>query len=222
LMHNPGERFTYGLNSDVLGYLVEVVSEMSLDDFFRKRIFQPLGMKDTYFYIPAEKQNRLVTTYRSDSSGKLQKLPDEINDNGIVNITFPKTNGTYYSGGAGLSSTIYDYAIFLQMLLNGGEYDGKRILSRHTINMMTKNQLGDIRFDDKNTFGLGFSIVTEEGSGREPASVGSYSWGGIYSTDYWVDPKEKIVGLIFKQFWHDPAPETNQIFKVMTYAALTD
>jgi CubicO group peptidase (beta-lactamase class C family) len=195
---------------------------MSLDDFFRKRIFQPLGMKDTYFYIPAEKQNRLVTTYRSDSSGKLQKLPDEINDNGIVNITFPKTNGTYYSGGAGLSSTIYDYAIFLQMLLNGGEYDGKRILSRHTINMMTKNQLGDIRFDDKNTFGLGFSIVTEEGSGREPASVGSYSWGGIYSTDYWVDPKEKIVGLIFKQFWHDPAPETNQIFKVMTYAALTD
>jgi CubicO group peptidase (beta-lactamase class C family) len=222
LMHNPGEKFTYGLNSDVLGYLVEVISEMSLDDFFRKRIFQPLGMKDTYFYVPAEKQNRLVTTYYPDSTGKLQKLPDEINDNGIVNITFPKTNGTYYSGGAGLCSTIYDYAIFLQMLLNGGEYDGKRILSRHTIDMMTKNQLGDNVFEDKNTFGLGFGIITEDGSGKEPTSVGSYNWGGIYSTDYWVDPKEKVVGLIFKQFWHDPASETNEKFKVMTYAALTD
>jgi CubicO group peptidase (beta-lactamase class C family) len=222
LMHNPGEKFTYGLNTDVLGYLIEVVSEMSLDDFFRKKIFEPLGMNDTYFYIPADKQNRLVTTYFSDSTGKLQKVPDEINENGIIRINFPKTNGTYYSGGAGLSSTVYDYAIFLQMLLNGGEYNGKRILSRHTIRMMTNNQLGDIRFDDKNTFGLGFSVVTEQGSGKEPASIGSYSWGGIYSTDYWVDPVEKIVGLIFKQFWIDPASETNQKFKVMTYAALTD
>ena len=222
LMHNPGEKFTYGLNTDVLGYLVEVVSEMSLDDFFRKKIFEPLGMNDTYFYIPADKQNRLVTTYFSDSTGKLQKVPEEINENGIIRINFPKTNGTYYSGGAGLSSTVYDYAIFLQMLLNGGEYNGKRILSRHTIRMMTGNQLGDIRFDDKNTFGLGFSVVTEQGSGKEPASIGSYSWGGIYSTDYWVDPVEKIVGLIFKQFWIDPASETNQKFKVMTYAALTD
>jgi CubicO group peptidase (beta-lactamase class C family) len=222
LMHQPGEKFTYGLNSDVLGYLIEVVSEMSLDDYFRKKIFQPLGMKDTYFYVPAEKQNRLATTYYPDSTGKLQKLPDEINDNGIVNITFPKTNGTYYSGGAGLSSTIYDYAIFLQMLLNGGEYDGKRILSRHTIDMMTKDQLGEINLEDKNTFGLGFGIVTEEGSGKDPSSTGTYSWGGIYSTEYWVDPKEKIVGLFFKQFWNDPASETNEKFKVMTYAALTD
>ena len=222
LLHNPGEKFTYGLNSDVLGYLVEVVSEMSLDDFFRKKIFEPLGMKDTYFYIPTEKQNRLVTTYFSDSAGKLQKLPDEINENGTIRINFPKTNGTYFSGGAGLSSTIYDYAIFLQMLLNGGEFNGKRILSKHTIRMMTMNQLGDIRFEDKNTFGLGFSVVTEAGSAKGPASVGTYSWGGIYSTEYWVDPQEKIVGLIFKQFWIDPASETNQKFKVMTYAALSD
>ena len=222
LMHNPGEKFTYGLNTDVLGYLVEVVSEMSLDDFFNKKIFGPLGMKDTYFYIPPEKQNRLATTYYPDSTGKLQKLPDEYYDNGQIKINFPKTNGTYFSGGAGLSSTVYDYAIFLQMLLNGGEYDGKRILSRHTIKMMITNQLGDISSDDKNTFGLGFSIVTNEDSGKEPVSVGTYSWGGIYSTDYWADPEEKIVGLIFKQFWNDPAQETNQKFKVMTYAALID
>ena len=222
LMHNPGEKFTYGLNTDVLGYLVEVVSEMSLDDFFKKKIFEPLGMKDTYFYIPPEKQNRLVTTYYPDSTGKLQKLPDEYYDNGQIKINFPKTNGSYFSGGAGLSSTVYDYAIFLQMLLNGGEYDGTRILSRHTIKMMITNQLGDISSDDKNTFGLGFSIVSNEDSGKEPVSVGTYSWGGIYSTDYWADPEEKIVGLIFKQFWNDPAQETNQKFKVMTYAALID
>ena len=222
LMHNPGEKFTYGLNTDVLGYLVEVVSEMSLDDFFKKKIFGPLGMKDTYFYIPPEKQNRLATTYYPDSTGKLQKLPDEYYDNGQIKINFPKTNGSYFSGGAGLSSTVYDYAIFLQMLLNGGEYDGTRILSRHTIKMMITNQLGDISSDDKNTFGLGFSIVSNEDSGKEPVSVGTYSWGGIYSTDYWSDPEEKIVGLIFKQFWNDPAQETNQKFKVMTYAALID
>ena len=222
LMHNPGEKFTYGLNTDVLGYLVEVVSEMSLDDFFKKKIFGPLGMKDTYFYIPPEKQNRLATTYYPDSTGKLQKLPDEYYDNGQIKINFPKTNGTYFSGGAGLSSTVYDYATFLQMLLNGGEYDGTRILSRHTIKMMITNQLGDISSDEKNTFGLGFSIVSNEDSGKEPVSVGTYSWGGIYSTDYWADPEEKIVGLIFKQFWNDPAQETNQKFKVMTYAALID
>jgi CubicO group peptidase (beta-lactamase class C family) len=222
LMHNPGEKFTYGLNTDVLGYLVEVVSEMSLDDFFKKKIFGPLGMKDTYFYIPPEKQNRLATTYYPDSTGKLQKLPDEYYDNGQIKINFPKTNGSYFSGGAGLSSTVYDYAIFLQMLLNGGEYDGTRILSRHTIKMMITNQLGDISSDEKNTFGLGFSIVSNEDSGKEPVSVGTYSWGGIYSTDYWADPEEKIVGLIFKQFWNDPAQETNQKFKVMTYAALID
>jgi CubicO group peptidase (beta-lactamase class C family) len=220
LLHNPGEKFTYGLNSDVLGYLVEVVSEMSLDDFFRKRIFEPLGMKDTYFYVPAAKQNRIVTTYHPDSIGKLHKLPDEYNDNGIIGINYPKTNGTYYSGGAGLSSTVYDYAIFLQMLLNGGEYDGKRILSPHTIKMMITNQLTELKEGEKDVFGLGFGIVTDDGS--EPASLGTYSWGGAFSTDYWADPKEKIVGLIFKQFWGDPAGETNQKFKVMTYAALLD
>lgn len=220
LLHNPGEKFTYGLNSDVLGYLVEVVSEMSLDDFFRKRIFEPLGMKDTYFYVPAAKQNRIVTTYHADSTGKLQKLPDEYYDNGLIGINYPKTNGTYYSGGAGLSSTVYDYAIFLQMLLNGGEYDGKRILSRHTIKMMITNQLTELKEGEKDVFGLGFGIVTDDGA--EPASLGSFSWGGAFSTEYWADPKEKIVGLIYKQFWGDPAGETNQKFKVMTYAALVD
>jgi CubicO group peptidase (beta-lactamase class C family) len=222
LMHNPGEKFTYGLNTDVLGYLVEVISGMSLDDFMRKNLFAPLGMNDTYFYVPVAKHNRIVTTYFADSTGKLQKLPLEYNANGAINIDYPKTNGTYYSGGAGLSSTVYDYAIFLQMLLNGGIYDGKRILSRKTVDLMTKNQIGDLNIDGHNKFGLGFGIVTEQGSAAELTSVGAFSWGGIYSTNFWVDPKEKIVGLIYKQFWQDPAGESSDKFKVMTYAALND
>jgi CubicO group peptidase (beta-lactamase class C family) len=221
LAHQPGEKFTYGLNSDVLGYLVEIVSQMSLADFFQKKIFAPLGMKDTYFYIPSEKQNRLVTTYIPDSTGKLNPLPGRFDANGIIDIDYPKSNGTYYSGGAGLSSTIYDYAVFLQMLLNGGVYDGKRILSRHTISMMTMNQLGEIEFG-ANKFGLGFSVVTDKGSAKAPFSVGTYSWGGIYSTNYWVDPKEKIVGLFYKQLWNDPAGESSDKFEVMTYSALND
>lgn len=221
LLHNPGEKFTYGLNTDVLGYLVEVVSEMSLDDFFQKKIFTPLGMKDTYFYLPADKYNRLVITYTSDSTGKLKKLPEDFNENGAIKINYPKTNGTYYSGGAGLSSTVYDYAIFLQTMLNGGIYDGKRILSRNTIRMMTTSQLGDMQHDG-DPFGLGFGIISEKGSGASPAPEGTFFWGGIWGTDYWADPKEKIVGLIFKQFWQDPGNDLNSKFRVMTYAALND
>lgn len=221
LLHHPGEKFTYGLNSDVLGYLVEVVSEMSLNDFFRTRIFTPLGMTDTYFYLPRDKHNRLVSTYTPDTTGKLVKLPGEYYSNGPLVIDYPTTNGTYYSGGAGLTSTVYDYAIFLQMLLNGGIYDGKRILSPHTIRMMTINQVGEVDYGI-NTFGLGFNVVTQKGSGLSPAPEGSYDWGGIYSTDFWVDPKEKVIGLFYKQLWKDPADESADKFKVMTYAALTE
>lgn len=221
LAHNPGDKFTYGLNSDVLGYLVELISGISLSDFFKGRIFTPLGMKDTYFYLPPEKQNRLVTAYYPDSTGKLQKLPADFNSNGPLDINYPKWNSTYYSGGAGLSSTIYDYAVFLQMLLNGGEYDGKRLLSPHTVRMMTMDQLGDIPYG-VNRFGLGFNVVTEKGSAASPIAEGSFNWGGIYSTTYWVDPKNKLVGLIYKQLWNDPAGESNEKFEVMTYAALLE
>ncbi len=221
LLHNPGEKFSYGLNTDVLGYLVEVISGMTLNDFFRTRIFEPLGMRDTYFYLPPAKQNRLVTTYYADSTGLLQKLPHDFYTHGALNIDYPKTNGTYYSGGAGLSSTILDYAIFLQMLLNGGIYNGQRLLSPHTIRMMTMNQLGDISLDD-NKFGLGFEVVTEKGSAKTPVPKDTYRWGGIYSTKYWVDPKNKLVGLFFKQVWDDPTEESSEKFEVMTYGALME
>lgn len=221
LAHNPGEKFTYGLNTDVLGYLVEVASGMTLDEFFRKRIFEPLGMNDTYFYLPPDKQTRLVTTYYADSTGKLNKMPPHFTTNGPLNIDFPKTNGTYYSGGAGLSSTITDYAIFLQMMLNGGEYNGKRILSPHTIRIMTTDQLGGIAEAD-GEFGLGFNVVTEKGSAQSPVPQDAYDWGGIYGTKYWVDPKNKVIGLFYKQVWNDPAGESTEKFRAMTYGALME
>lgn len=144
-----------------------------------------------------------------------------MNLSGPVMIDYPKTNGTYLSGGAGLSSTVYDYAIFLQMLLNGGEYDGKRILSGNAVRMMTMNQIGDLRLGD-DVFGLGFNITTEKGSGKMSANTGTFEWGGAFSTTYWVDPKEKIVALFYKQLWQDPAPEAASKFRVILYGAITD
>lgn len=221
LMHNPGEKFTYGLNTDVLGYLIEVVSGTTLDNFLRTKIFEPLGMVDTYFNVPVEKQDRIVYTYMPDSTGKLKKATGTYNVNGSVNIDYPRSNSTYFSGGAGLSSTLYDYAVFMQMMLNGGEYNGKRILSRHSVRMMTTNQIGDLSLgDDK--FGLGFALVSAKGSAKSPAPEGVYSWGGAFGTGYWIDPKEKIVALVYKQVWNDPAYESGEKFKVLVYNAMID
>ncbi len=222
LLHHPGEKYTYGLNTDVLGYLVEVISGTTLDEFFKRKIFDPLGMQDTYFNVPAEKQDRIVYTYKLDSVGKLKKAAGTFDVNGNVNIDYPKTGVTYFSGGAGLSSTLYDYAVFMQMLLNGGEYNGKRVLSRHSVRMMTSNQIGDLNLGRDNKFGLGFALVTERGSAESPIPEGTYSWGGAFSTTYWIDPKEKIVGLIYKQVWGDPAHDNGDKFKVMVYSAMMD
>ena len=126
LMHQPGEKWTYGLNSDLLGCLVEVISGMTLDDFFRTRIFEPLDMKDTYFHIPYSKTYKLVNLYREDSTGHLVKGESNML-NGPVGVNYPLIGSNYYSGGAGLSSTIYDYAVFLQMLLNNGIYNGRSV-----------------------------------------------------------------------------------------------
>ncbi|MFT3705660.1 MAG: serine hydrolase domain-containing protein [Agriterribacter sp.] len=220
LLHQPGEKFTYGLNVDVLGYLVEVLSGMSLDQFFRTRIFEPLGMKDTFFYLPSTRQSRLVNLYLVQTDGVLKKSPGyfEIGEN--IMRDYPKAKGTYYAGGAGLSSTIMDYAIFLQMLLNGGEYNGKRLLGRNTVRIMTMNQIGDLNLG-VNKFGLGFQIITQQGSAQLPVPEGSYSWGGAFSTTYWVDPKEKIIALLYRQLWDDQHErELIDKFKVLVYQAI--
>jgi CubicO group peptidase (beta-lactamase class C family) len=219
LLHQPGEKFTYGLNTDVLGYLVEVVSGMSLDAFFRERIFEPLGMKDTYFNVPPAKQQRIVRIYEPKDN-KLVPADKEIHYNGGIFIQdYPKMTNTYFSGGAGLSSTAYDYAIFLQMLLNGGHYNGKRLLSRNTIRMMTMNQSGDL-YPGPNDFGLGFSITTHQGSAELPVPEGTFEWGGAFTTSYWADPKENLIGIFFRQLWRAPYGEDGVKFKVLVYQAL--
>src|SRR5215471_18043788 len=160
LFFQPGEQWKYGLNHDVLGYLVEVWSGMSLEDFFAKRIFQPLGMKDTYFNVPQEKGKRLVNFFIQDSTGQIKKQDAVFG--GALDMEYPLNKTDYFSGGGGLSSTVYDYAILLQMLLNGGEYNGVRLLARNTVRMMTTNQIGDLYVGlngvkSELKFGLGFS-----------------------------------------------------------------
>jgi CubicO group peptidase (beta-lactamase class C family) len=217
LMHQPGEKWTYGLNTDLLGCLVEVISGTTLDDFFRTRIFQPLGMNDTYFNVPAEKANRLVNLY-TEKDGKLEKAGTGIL-NSIAKADYPLQKTSYFSGGAGLSSTLYDYGIFLQALLNGGEYNGKRILSRPSVRMMTVNQINDLWGNDM--FGLGFGIVSEKNA-NTPAQPGTFSWGGAFATSYWVDPKEKIVMLFYRQLIGSTHGDVVEKFRALTYQAIND
>lgn len=221
LEHQPGERFTYGLNTDVLGYLVEVVSGQSLADFFRQRIFEPLGMHDTWFYLPAAKQNRLVALHTENKQQQVIKMTESPTA-GISNldIDYPTKAGKLYSGGAGLVSTAYDYALFMQMLLNGGSLNGKRILSRNSVDMMTQNQIGNVDRGPNEKFGLGFGIITETGSGRLGLSTGSYSWGGAFSSTYWIDPKEKIVAQLFLNQYPISHGDIHDKFKVLVYSAL--
>lgn len=212
LVHQPGEKFTYGLNVDVLGYLVEVLSGETLDHYMQKHIFEPLGMKDTYFYLPSDKFNRLVKVSAEDEHHHLKNFPGTFTN-------YPVSGGTYFSGGAGLSSTVKDYAIFLQMMLNKGVYNETRILSRRTVELMTTNQIGDIPFgDDK--FGLGFEITTERGQSRLGISEGSFSWGGYFATTYWADPKEHLVCLLFIQQSPLTHSEIQNKFKAMVYQTL--
>lgn len=220
LMHQPGEKWTYGLNTDLLGNLVEIISGTSLDEFFRARIFEPLQMKDTYFFIPKGKTNRLVNLYTETPGGKLIKAGETML-NGPVAADYPLIKSKYYSGGAGLSSTIYDYGVFLQMLLNNGEYNGRRLLGRNTVRMMTMNQIGDLNLgDDK--FGLGFRIVSQQGSSHTPAQEGTFSWGGAFATSYWVDPKERMVMLFYRQLQNPTHNDVVEKFRALTYQAIND
>lgn len=220
LMHQPGEKFTYGLNTDVLGYLIEVVSGMSLDAYFRKNIFEPLGMKDTYFYIPKEKQNRLAMLHSEDAGKHVINTPATMNVNGPMYRDYPNSAGTFYSGGGGLSSTAYDYGVFMQMLLNEGEYNGKRLLSRKSIHLMTINQVGEINIGRAAKFGLGFQIATDADDSRSTVSTGTFSWGGMFASSYWIDPQEKIIGQFVLQHYPNSHGEIAEKFKVAVYQAL--
>ncbi len=217
LQHQPGERFTYGLNTDILGYLVEILSGVSLEQYFRQRIFTPLGMNDTYFYLPETKHNRLAAVFTEDQARKSAGMT---NATMITATDYPKLKGTFYSGGGGLSSTIKDYAIFLQMMLNGGSYNGQRILARHTMELMTCNQIGDLFVNGVDKFGLGFQVTTERGQAKSTLSEGSFSWGGYFETSYWVDPKEGLVCLLYIQQSPLSHGDIQNKFKNLVYQAV--
>ncbi|MBS1489251.1 MAG: beta-lactamase family protein [Bacteroidetes bacterium] len=215
LKHQPGEQWTYSLSTDVLGYLVEVLSGMTFDHFLKERIFNPLGMNDTYFYLPTEKHNRLVTLYEM-KDGKFS--PPVVVFDG-VNPEYPKLGGHYYSGGAGLSSTVEDYAKFLQLFLNQGEYNGVRLLSRKTIELMLTNQL---HAPIKENFGLGFGLETPENDYLSPYSIGSFSWGGAFNTHYWADPKEKLIGILYTNMYNSPSGGIGEKYKALVYQAIVN
>lgn len=215
LKHHPGERWTYGLNTDVLGYLVEVWSGMTLNDFLRKRIFEPLGMKDTHFYQPASNHGRLVTLYQGTADGKNKRVETLIYDR--VDAGYPNAKGTYFSGGAGLSSTIEDYAKFLQMYLNKGEYNGVRLLSRKTIELMLTDQ-----HIDGAQVGLGFGLETEANDHQSVISLGSFQWGGAFNTHYWVDPKEDLIALLYTNIYQTTNWSIGEKFKALTYQSIKD
>jgi CubicO group peptidase (beta-lactamase class C family) len=227
LQHNPGEAFTYGLNIDLLGYLIEIWSGQSLDTFFQQRIFTPLEMTDTYFHLPKEKQSRLVSLYESQGN-KLVKVTHPIYEG--LDPLFPEKNGTYLSGGAGLSSTITDYAKFLTFYLNKGVYQHKRLLSRKTIELMLTNQLVDniptsplpaqpAHFQ----FGLsGFALETAQNDYLQPFSKGTFGWGGAFNTHGWVDPQERLIALLFTQEYLSPYWSMGERFQILTYQAIND
>ena len=188
---HPGEAWIYGYNTDILGAMIEKISGQTLGAFLGERLFGPLGMDDTHFFLPAGKVDRLATVYSATDGGGIERAPDPGHMVGQgAYVDGPRRS---FSAGAGLVSTASDYARFLQMMLNGGELDGVRVLSRKTVESMTVGHTGDIPFRPGQSFGLGFSVVEDPAALGLPASVGEFAWGGAYHSTYWVDPAEELV-----------------------------
>jgi CubicO group peptidase (beta-lactamase class C family) len=223
LLFSPGERFEYSLSVDVLGRVVEVVSGMPLDEFFRTRIFEPLGMKDAYFYLPADKVPRLATVYTYYDGKGLNRFPDAP----IVEGTFAYSADYPYSGpkklfsgGAGLSCSTQDYARFCQMMLNGGTLDHVRVLGRKSVELMTHDQLGKI--DHDMGFGLGFGVDGVKSPLPELGSPGEFRWGGFYYTSFCVDPKEDMIVITMAQLHPTGGLGLEDKVLVLAYQALND
>lgn len=222
LNFHPGDAWEYSVATDVVGRLVEVISGMTLDEYFRKKIFEPLKMKDTHFYLPASKLGRFAANYQ----------PDEKNDNKIKLVEAPNANSRwvkephiYYSGAGGLVSTAADYVRFHQMMLNGGELDGVRILGRKTVELMTTNHIGDLPIwltGPGYGFGLGYSIVKDIGVTGQAGSAGNYGWGGAFCTYFQVDPKEEMIGILMTQVRPYTHLNIRQEFMALANQAIVD
>lgn len=218
LHHQPGERFTYAMGLDVLGYLIEVVSGMPFDVFLQKKLFEPLGMKDTGFYLPPEKATRLVPV-QMPQNGKWVRLPATFYD-----PDYPiKGAKSFFSGGGGLCSMARDYATFLQMHLNGGELNGVRILSRPTATLMRSQQVPTELFGGGDTFfSLAFNVVSERGERKGGiGSAGTFDWGGYFNTQYFADPKEQLIGILMKQT-QGGADDTGGKFRMLVGQVIDD
>ena len=218
----PGERYVYGYSTDILGALIERVAGEPLDAFMQARLFTPLGMQDTHFYVPAGKADRLAVVYSATDAGPLDRAPDP---GGMVGqgayVDGPRQS---FSGGAGLLSTASDYANFLQMMLNGGTFAGHRILSPKTVELMTVDHLGAVPFPwtPGAGFGLGFSVVEDLGARGLPGSVGEYGWGGAYHSVYWVDPVEQLVVVYFTQLIPAGGLDDQGKLRALVYQALVE
>lgn len=223
LLFNPGERFEYSLASDVLGRLVEVVSGKSLDEFFRTRIFEPLGMKDTYFYPPQTKLERLAAAYTYYADKGLNRFPDTpIREGSSVYAADYPYNGPkkLFSGGAGLVSTAADYLRFCQMMLDEGKVGNTRLLSRKSVELMTHDQLGKISPD--RGFGLGFAVDGVKTPASDLGSPGEYAWGGMFYTAFSIDPKEQMIVIFMGQLHPAGDLALDRETKVLAYQAITD
>jgi len=219
----PGEAFVYGYNTDILGAVIEKVSGKPLDVFLKERIFDPLRMTDTSFFLPPEKRSRLAVVYTPREDGTIMRAPDTapMSPSGMV------AQGAYvdgprmcFAGGAGLLSTATDYARFTRMLANSGSLDGVRILSPKTVQLMTSNFVGDLNNGGRTGFGLGFEVVEHMGRSGRYGSPGAFGWGAAYYANYWVDPQEDMVGLYFSQFLPYPNIDLQAKFRTMAYAAI--
>lgn len=218
LVSDPGTAFVYGLSTDVVARLIEVISGMPFDEYLSKKIFVPLGLTDTYFYLPESKAKRLVELYsKANKEDKLSLSKSELYRN--FSISGAKT---FFSGGAGLVSTIEDYAKVCQFILNKGEFNGKRLLSRSTVEMMARNQIGNSFVWDRNDkFGLGLQIISSESHYGDNATAGSLTWGGMYCSEYTIDPKEDLILLVFTNV--TPYAHYSDIvrkFRILVYQAL--
>jgi len=216
LAFQPGERWQYGSSTDFVAILVEKMSGMTIDEFVRTKIFQPLGMRDTFYNVPREKVAKVAAIYRPDKDGKITlfRKPEY------------REPTTYFPGVAGLNGTAADYFRFSQMLLNGGEYNGQRLLGRMTVNAMITNQIGSgkpvyIRGDGYG-FGLGFAVLTDPAKSPDALSIGSFTWGGANGTLFWIDPQEDLIGILMIQI--NPYSHFNirPLFSVAVSQAITD
>ena len=216
----PGTRWVYGYNTDILGAIIEKASGRSLDVFLHETILGPLGMNDTNFYLPVTSADRLAVVYSAAQGGGLERAPEP--GHMVGQGAYDDGPRVSFSGGAGLLSTATDYARFLQMLLNGGALDGHRIISRKSVELMTVDHLRGLPFRNGQGFGLGFSVVTDLGARGIPGSVGEYGWGGAYHSTYWVDPQEELVVVYLTQIIPAGAVDDHAKLRALLYQALED